>query len=168
MRLLRAALADFEAVIRAFAAGLAEAERLDEESLLFVDLPDRQHGAVEAADWRRRADLGGRPAGSRVALASSITSIEQSGGMMEADECFWPNRSCDAAVFDLVPVEMIDPELQRTLRHGVDGGLNLAGTRAPWHALVRKRRHDRADLCVRVGVVEVIVRRSGRRTAPSA
>ena len=81
----------------------------------------------------------------------------QTGGMLEANEGV-PKALLLAAVRHFVPVEMLDPERDGTLRHGVGGSLNLPGTFAARNALVRKRRHHRAGLGIRVCVVQVIVR----------
>ena len=97
-------LAHFEAVIRSFARGLAEAERFGEESLLFVELTDRQHGAEEAAIGDVRADLARRPSGTRIARRLDDLE-EESGRMAEADEVF-AEALLDAAVVHVVPLEM--------------------------------------------------------------
>ena len=76
--------------------------------------------------------------------------------MLEPDERL-PEPLEDPAVFNLLAVEMFLPELDRAFWRRVGGGGNLAGALPARHSLVRKRGQDRADLGVRVGVVQMIV-----------
>ena len=62
------------------------------------------------------------------------------------------------AVLDLVPLQVVLPEWQRALRHRVGCSRNLAGSRSPGDPPIGERRQHRADLGVRVAVIEVVVR----------
>src|SRR5215469_15545815 len=62
-----------------------------------------------------------------------------------------------SAVRYVVFLQVIDPERNRSLRHGVCRRLNLSRTLSAGYALVRKRRHHRARLGIRVCVVQVVV-----------
>src|SRR5688572_27911893 len=76
--------------------------------------------------------------------------------MLEANERL-PESLENPAVFDLVPVEMFLPELDRPLWRGVRGGRNLTRTWPAWDPLVGKGGQDRSHLGVGIRVVEMVV-----------
>src|SRR5207253_9335927 len=62
------------------------------------------------------------------------------------------------AVLDVVTTQMVDPERCRALRSGIRGGRDLARSGAAGNAPIGKRGQHRADLGVRVGVIEMVMR----------
>ena len=61
-----------------------------------------------------------------------------------------------AAVFGPVPIEVLFPKRDRSVRNGVAGARQLARPGAPRLPRVRKTRRDRTDVGVGIAVVEVI------------
>src|SRR5712691_5339784 len=76
--------------------------------------------------------------------------------MLEPDERL-SEALLDATVLDVVPVQMIDPELRRSLGNRIGRGRNLTGSRASLHAIVGKGGVYRAGLGIGVGVVKMVV-----------
>src|SRR6202034_1058506 len=150
-----AAVANLEPVIVAFRAGLAETEGIDEEAFGLGNLPDRQHGTVKSVGGDIGADLFGGPACALVGIVFDYFQLD-SGGMVEANELL-PETLLNPGVFHFMAIELFDPEFHRAFRHGVGGGLNLAGTRAALHASIRKGGVHGAGLRVRIRIVQMIV-----------
>jgi hypothetical protein len=153
---VRTARTDFEAMIRAVDAGLAETAGFGEEDLFLFHFAHGKQRAVETADGFGVGDLGGDPA---VALLVGILNDfdDEAGGMFEVDEVL-AEAFMDAAMDDPMFIQVIDPEGQGSFGDGIDGGLDLARPGTALDPLVRKSRHDGAGLGFAVGVIEVIVR----------
>src|SRR5437879_3178218 len=112
-----AAFSDLETMKITLHAGLAEPERVYEEPFRLGHFAHRQHRPVETTRGHIRADLLRGPAFPVVGGVLDDLQL-QPGRMLEAHEGL-PETLLDAAVRDLVPVQMIDPELRRSLRNRV-------------------------------------------------
>src|SRR5215472_11566516 len=62
-----------------------------------------------------------------------------------------------AAMLNVVPLKMIEPELGRALGDRISSGLNLARAGTALHALIRKGRIDRARFRVGVGIIQMVM-----------
>src|SRR5690348_13390335 len=154
-RLGRTAGSNFEAMIRAVFTGLAKSESLYIEALLFWNLANRQHRPMEAAHAHIRRDFGRRPAFAFIGRVLDNLQL-QSGRMFEADESL-AKALLRAAVFDMVPIEMIHPEFRGSFGDRISRRLNLTRSRTALHALIRKGCVHRAWFGIRVGVIKMIV-----------
>ena len=154
--LRRAALADFETMRIAVDAGLLHPQRVGVKTLLLPHFANREHRSIKTAHRHVPADLFSGP--SLTFVVRVLDHFQLEPGRMDEADVGMSEALLLAAVRNLVPVEVLNPEGNRPLRDGVCRRLNLAGALAARHALVRERRHHRAGLGVRVGVIHVIVR----------
>ena len=150
-----AARVHLEAVIRTIGGGLAESERIDEEALLLGGVLHREDRSVESAQRDVRADLVRRPAGSPIARV--LDHFEEQAGRMPEANVVLAEPLLNPTVLDLVTIQMVHPERRRALRGRECRRRDLARSDAAGDAPVRKRRQHRANLGVRVGVVQMIV-----------
>ncbi len=56
-----------------------------------------------------------------------------------------------------MPIQVLEPEFDRALRHRIGGGLDLSGTLAASHASIGKGGVDGTGLGVRVRIIQMIV-----------
>ena len=109
----------FKAMIRAVGPHLLETERLDEERLLLADVADRQHCAKESMCPHVGADLLRGPGPPLV--AGILDHLEQETHRVAEADVFGAEPLLNAAVLDLVMIEVLFPETGGTGRHGVAG-----------------------------------------------
>src|ERR1700730_6520187 len=146
---------DLKAMIGAVFAGLAKSESFHIEALLFGNFSNRQHRPMESAHAHIRSDFGCRPAFAFISGVLDHLQL-QSGRMFEADKSL-AKTLLGAAVLDVVPLEMIQPELRGPLRDGISSGPNLARAGTSLHALIRERCVDGARFRIGVGVIQMVM-----------
>src|SRR5579871_189163 len=151
----RSTRAYFKTMIIDVDSGFAEAEGVDEETLGLGDFTDRKNGAVETSRRDIRGNFFGGPALAFVVVVFDHFKL-QTGGMAEAEEGLAETLLL-ATMRDFVAIQMLNPELDGSLRNRVSGGFDLAGTWTAWNALIREGGVHRAGLAVRVGIIQVIV-----------
>src|SRR5579872_1045414 len=117
--LRRSAFADFEAVIGAFLARLAETKRVHEEALRLGDFANREHWAVEAARGDVFGDFLGSPG---IALVRVFLEHFQLNArrVIKANK-FLPKALLNPPILYVVAIQMFEPEFQRTLGHCIRG-----------------------------------------------
>ncbi len=95
------------------------------------------------------------PAGALVGVVLDYFELD-SGRMIEANELL-SKAFLNAAILDLVPIQMFEPEFDRALGHRIGGRLDLSGTLTASDASIRKGGVNRARLRVRVRIVQMIM-----------
>src|SRR5262245_16653103 len=142
-------------MIRTIDADLSEAERVDEELLLFLDAAHRHHGTEEAARGHVGADAPRRP--GPTVIVGFDDFVDQTCRVLHP-QIFACEPFLDPVVLDAVPLDVFLPEGNRSARNRVAEKLNLSRARASSLAAIRKRGGDRSRLRVGVAVIEVIYR----------
>src|SRR5580704_7657440 len=147
---------NFKPMIRAFLAGLAKAKSLGKETLAFGDLPHGEDGAIESPDGFTAPDLVGGPAFPVVVRFFEYFE-GQSRRMLESNE-FLAEPFLNAGVRSLMPIELIFPERQGSLRRRISCRGDLARALTPLFLAVGEGGHHRTRLGVLVGIVQVVNR----------
>jgi len=135
-------------------ADLPEPERVDEERFLVAHIANRQHRAEEAARRGVPGDLLRHP-GIPV-IAALLDHFEEQPRRMPYPQVLRAEPFLHATVFGLVPIEVIFPERDRSVRNGVAGAGQLTGAGTPRLARVRKTRGDGTHVGIGISVIEMI------------
>ena len=145
-------------MIVAVDADLGQAEAVGQETLLLFGVAHRHGDRVESAHRSVGLDLLGRPALGLVVLVLDHLEVE-AGGVAEVQRLLAETLALPGDL-GVVALEMLLPEFQRAERHRIAGRVDLAGPAPAGNAHLREREggRDRADLGIRVGVVEVVKR----------
>ncbi len=150
------AAGDFEPVELALGAGFLESQRIHKEALGLGDLADRKHRPMESPHGHVGADLIRGPALALVGIV--LDDLELQSRRMAETQILRSETFLHTLIGHVVTFDVLFPEFDRSLRHGVSRGLDLTRSWPALHAVIRKRRVDRARLAIRIGVIEMIVR----------
>src|SRR3989442_13456237 len=144
----------FEPVVGTIDADLAEPERVDEERFLVAHVAHRQHGPKETACPDVSGDLRRRP---RISLVLALLNhFEEQPCGMPYPQILRANPFLHATVFGPVPIEVLFPERDRSVRNRIADAGQLARAGSPRLARVRKTRGDGTHVGIGISVVEVI------------
>src|SRR5262245_34405179 len=110
---------DFETVVGAVDADLAEPERVHEERFLLARIAHRQDRSEEAARADVPGDLRSGPRIPRV--AALLDHLEEQAGWMPGTQVLRAETLLHAAVVGVVPIEVLLPERNRPGRNGIAG-----------------------------------------------
>ena len=153
---IRASGSRFEAMILAIRTGLPETQCIDEEAFGFRHLADGQYRAVKPAYRFAETNLRGGPAFPPI--IGVLDDFEfQAGGMRETDERLSKPLG-DGLLLELVPLQMILPERQRTFGYRERRGLHLTGSPAALQPAVRKGGHHGPGFDFSVRIIQVVNR----------